>query len=150
MTKTQLEARVKELERRIDIVAEALIELRNAAPKEPKPNPKAETRAAIIKADCDEADATPLPAQLDNDKFRPEWARFCAWRRRCATIGRTDGKKFGWTRHIAERLLSRCAKWGTHAAIASIINSLDRYPDLYEPEDGQGKPKKDEQPQFVI
>lgn len=149
MTKKQLEARVAELERRIDIIAEAVLELRDT-PAEPKPKTKADTRAAIIKADCEEATATPLPAQLDNEKFKPEWARFCAWRTKLATTGRADGRKFNWTRHIAERLLSRCAKWGTFEAIAAIINSLDRYPDLYEPDDGKEKKKADQQHQFVI
>lgn len=152
MTKKQLETRVQELERRIDIIAEAFLEFRQQCQQqEPKPKAKADTRAAIIKADCDDANATPLPPQLDNDKFRPEWAKFCKWRTTCATTGRADGRKFGWTRHIAERLLNRCARWGTLDSIAAILHSLDRYPDLYEPEERtQSNSKPQQQAQFII
>lgn len=128
-----LEARVKELE---------------ANP--PKKN-KAQQRAAIIKADCDKATATPLPLGLQfHTKFKEHWQMFCAWRTKLATTGRADGRKFDWTSGIAERLLNRCDKWGASAAISAILNSLDRYPDLYQPEDMPAEKGSQPQQQFVI
>lgn len=94
---------------------------------------KAQSSNQLAKQEAEQANAEPIPLMLQDPDFHDAWERWKNWRTRCATIGMPGGKRPPWTPHAAQRSLRLCEKMGVKRAIAAIDYSLDRYQDIYEP-----------------
>lgn len=123
-----LQNRLDELERRVSTLEG------HPAPEPAKKPTKAESRAAAIRRECEEANKVPVPLLLQSEGFLGTWAQWCAWRTKAATTGTAQGKKWDWTPTAAERCLTKLEKWGPKRATAALLNSVDRWQDIYEPE----------------
>lgn len=100
-----------------------------------KPLKPSLSKQALVAQEILEASQTEIPENLKTDAFLNAWADWCSWRARVATHGNGKGVKEPWTRKAAERALKKCRGWGPRVAVAAIENSVDRWQDIYKPDE---------------
>lgn len=101
------------------------------------PKPKSEGKAAILSRDAELANLEPLPLLLaTHPPFATDaWPRWCEWRTKAIKL-----KGWPWTRNAARRALSACERFGADKAVAAIEHSIDRWQDIYDPEEKTAAP----------